>query len=139
MKRLCSTAILIIVLFLIVDINADSKQNLSPYSNMIDVECTYYYPTGNLTYTETVPKHGRTIAMNKQFIKNLGYTHGDTVILYYDQTLVGYFEIEDKGGFKGNVVDVFVDDTTNWNETFYKDLKQQGRLDAEIQIVKAVG
>ena len=38
-----------------------------------------------------------------------------------------------KVDLKVNVVDVFVDDTTDWNETFYKDLKQQGRLDAEIQ------
>ncbi len=138
MKRLISV-IGIAVMLMTVTIQAKSEQNLSPYSNMIDVECTYYYPTGNLTCTQTVPMHKRTIAMNNQFVKNLGFTHGDTVIMYYDKQIVGYYEIEDTGAFKGNVVDIFVDETTDWNERFYKDLKHFGRIDAEIQIVKAVG
>jgi 3D (Asp-Asp-Asp) domain-containing protein len=64
-------------------------------------EITYYAPTGNHTYTGTVPKAGRTVAVDPNIIPL-----GSDVFVEGK----GWFTAEDTGGaIDGTDVDVFVD------------------------------
>lgn len=72
--------------------------------DFIEVEVTYYIPTGNLTKTETVPKEGRTIAVDPDVIPL-----GSCVALWNeDNEFMGYFEAEDTGSAINEAdIDVF--------------------------------
>ena len=72
--------------------------------DFIEVEVTYYIPTGNLTKTETVPKEGRTIAVDPELIPL-----GSCVALWDEEgEFLGYFEAEDTGSeINGADIDVF--------------------------------
>ena len=64
---------------------------------------THYAPTGNRTYTGSIPQAGKTIAVDPEVIP----LHS---IVYIES--LGYFVAEDTGGaIKGNKIDIFVDST----------------------------
>ena len=61
---------------------------------------THYAPTGNRTYTGSIPQAGKTIAVDPEVIP----LHS---IVYIEN--LGYFVAEDTGGaIKGNKIDIFV-------------------------------
>ena len=64
---------------------------------------THYAPTGNRTYTGSIPQAGKTIAVDPNVIP----LHS---IVYIES--LGYFVAEDTGGaIKGNKIDIFVNST----------------------------
>ena len=67
-----------------------------------DFVTTFYCPTGNRTSTGTVPKEGRTIAVDPDVI-----APGSTVRIEYEGKSKIY-KVEDSG-VKGRVVDTFVE------------------------------
>ena len=67
-----------------------------------DFVTTFYCPTGNKTSTGTVPKEGRTIAVDPDVI-----APGSTVRIEYEGRSKIY-KVEDSG-VKGRVVDTFVE------------------------------
>ena len=66
-----------------------------------DFVTTFYCPTGNKTSTGTVPKEGRTIAVDPDVI-----APGSTVRIEY-QGRSKIYKVEDSG-VKGRVVDTFI-------------------------------
>lgn len=59
--------------------------------------------TDKLTYTETTAMQDRTIAVDPDVIPL-----GSTVLIYYDNSLVGIYQAEDIGGdIKGNKIDMY--------------------------------
>lgn len=64
---------------------------------VIDIEVTYYAPTGNLTASGTIPTAGRTCASSSLPL-------GSHVIIDGHEYIV-----EDRTGVGGNVIDIFVD------------------------------
>jgi len=67
-----------------------------------DFVTTFYCPTGNKTSTGTIPKEGRTIAVDPDVI-----APGSTVRIEYEGRSKIY-KVEDSG-VKGRVVDTFVE------------------------------
>lgn len=56
-----------------------------------------------LTYTETTALQDRTIAVDPSVIPL-----GSTVLIYYEDSLIGIYQAEDVGGdIKGNKIDLF--------------------------------
>ena len=67
-----------------------------------DFVTTFYCPTGNRTSTGTIPKEGRTIAVDPKVI-----APGSTVRIEYEGKSKIY-KVEDSG-VKGRVVDTFIE------------------------------
>lgn len=80
-----------------------------------------------LTYTETTALQDRTIAVDPSMIPL-----GSTVLIYYEDSLVGIYQAEDIGGdIKGNTIDMYFESHT--------DALDWGKKKCEVVIVDAKG
>lgn len=128
MKKRIFTVILAFILMIPTKTNA---QELEIYK----VIATAYSPTGNLTYTETIPRFG-VVAGKKEWL-------GCTMMIWFDdgdgiikpQNFYGAFSCEDLGGSQaiknGKVIDIFLNT--------YDEAIQFGAKNVIIQIIKTEG
>lgn len=92
--------------------------------------CSCNYCCGKedkLTFTEVKALEGRTIAVDPSIIPI-----GSTVLIYYEDELVGIFQAEDIGGdIKGNVIDMYFEN--------HLDALDWGKKNCEVIVVDAKG
>lgn len=81
----------------------------------MEVELTFYTPTGNRTASGTIPQEGRTVACNSLPLGTKVLINGNTYI------------VEDRGGMANNVIDVFVES--------YDKAIQLGRQKAIVEVL----
>ncbi|OYO43029.1 hypothetical protein CG709_20560, partial [Lachnotalea glycerini] len=80
-----------------------------------------------LTYTETTALQDRTIAVDPSVIPL-----GSTVLIYYEDSLIGIYQAEDIGGdIKGNTIDMCFEN--------HSDALDWGINDCDVVIVDAKG
>ncbi len=80
-----------------------------------------------LTFTEVEALEGRTVAVDPNIIPL-----GSTVLIYYEDELVGIFQAEDVGGdIKGNVIDMYFEN--------HSDALEWGNKQCEVIVVDAKG
>lgn len=83
--------------------------------------------TDRLTYTETTAMQDRTIAVDPDVI-----SLGSTILIYYDDSLVGIYQAEDVGGdIKGNTIDMYFEN--------HADALDWGKKKCKVVIVDAKG
>lgn len=106
---------------------ADAKQN-NEFTVYGYCPCDYCCGKHDkLTYTETTVMQDRTIAVDSDIIPL-----GSTVLIYYEDSLVGIYQAEDVGGgIKGNVIDMYFEN--------HSDALDWGKKDCEVVIVNAKG
>jgi 3D (Asp-Asp-Asp) domain-containing protein len=125
-NKLMFAYVIIIMIALSMTINASA-------SELQDGKTTFYLPTGNLTYTETVPKEGLTVASDIKYM-------GMTVAIYYEDgeelVFVGYFECQDKGGkVNRNHFDIFVESLDTEYDPFRFLIEDRNRDNRKIKFV----
>ena len=81
----------------------------------MEMELTFYTPTGNRTASGTIPQEGRTVASNSLPLGTKVLINGNTYI------------VEDRGGMADNVIDIFVES--------YEKAIQLGRQKAVVEVL----
>ena len=129
-KKISLIAALILLCFVV---QADAKQ--SNFYGQVNKFTVYGYcackkccgKTDGITYTETKAIQDRTIAVDQNSIPL-----GSTVLIYYENSLVGIYQAEDIGAdIKGNKIDMYFDS--------HSDANDWGVRECEVIIVDAKG
>lgn len=133
MKILKRIVPILLLLVMAMNFKADAKES-NFYGSSNEFTVYGYCPceeccgkTDGITFTETKAMQGRTIAVDKSVIPL-----GSTVLIYYEDSLVGIYQAEDTGGdIKGNKIDMYFEN--------HNDAHDWGIKDCEVVIVDAKG